>query len=75
MLQAIDSEESVILQLQKRYRWGAVAYKFNYGDRGKSVAKNQLVRAVEEKLGCKIAPTYKCDRKFNIFKISLRGGI
>ena len=74
VLQAIDSEESVILQLQN-ILMGAVAYKFNYGDRGKSVAKNQLVRAVEEKLGCKIAPTYKCDRQFNIFKISLRGGI
>ena len=67
VLQAIDSEESVILQLQN-ILMGVVAYKFNYGDRGKSVAKNQLVRAVEEKLGCKIAPTYKCDRKFNIFK-------
>ena len=55
MLQAIDSEESVILQLQN-ILIGAVAYKFNYGNRGKSVAKNQLVRAVEEKLGCKIAP-------------------
>lgn len=73
VLQAIDSKESVILQLQN-ILMGTVAYKFNFDSRGKSVAKNQLVCKVENELGCKIAPTYKSDRKFNVFKISLRGG-
>lgn len=74
LIQAIDSSESVILQLQN-ILMGTVAYKFNFGDDGQSEAKKELVLLVEKYLGQKIAPMQKNEqKKFNIFKISLRGG-
>lgn len=73
IIQAIDSAESVILQLQN-ILMGIVSYKFNYGDDGVSAAKSQLVSYLERKLGRKIAPTYPSEIKFNIFKINLGGG-
>ena len=74
LIQAIDSSESVILQLQN-ILMGTVAYKFNFGNNGQSEAKKELVSLVEKHLGQKIAPMQKNEQKrFNIFKMSLRGG-
>lgn len=74
ILQAIDSKESLILQLQN-ILMGTVAYKFNYGDAGKSEAKKELVKEVENYLGRSIEPVYRNEqKKFDIFKISLRWG-
>ena len=74
LIQAIDSRESVILQLQN-ILMGTVAYKFNFGSNGQSEAKKELVSLVESHLGQEIAPMQKNGQKrFNIFRISLRGG-
>lgn len=74
IIQAIDSSESVILQLQN-ILMGTVAYKFNFGYNGQSDAKKELVALVETHLGQAIAPMQKNEQKqFNIFKIALRGG-
>lgn len=73
IVQAIDSSESVILQLQN-ILMGTVAYKFNYCDKGCSQAKCELVEYVESKLGKKIAHMPRSEQKFNVFKIELRGG-
>lgn len=73
LVQAINSKESVLLQLQN-ILMGAVGYKFNLGEEGKSVAKNEVVKRIEEKLGNPIRPTSKVDQKFNVFKINLQRG-
>lgn len=73
IVQSIDSSESVILQVQN-ILMGTVAYKFNFGDLGQSQAKRELVEYVEDKLNKKIAPTPRNERKFNVFKIELKGG-
>lgn len=74
ILQAIDSKESLILQMQN-ILMGTVAYKFNYRDMGQSIAKNELVNEVESYIGRPIEPVYRNEqKKFDIFKISLRGG-
>lgn len=74
IMQAIDSSESVILQLQN-ILMGTVAYKFNFGSNALSEAKKEVVSLVEEYLGQAIAPMQRNEQKqFNIFKISLRGG-
>lgn len=74
ILQAINSKESAILQLQN-ILMGAVAYKYNFGAVGKSEAKNEVIKHVEKYLKHDIMPTTKNCRKFNVFKISLKGGM
>lgn len=73
IVQAIDSAESVILQMQN-ILMGTVSYKYNFGKDGSSIAKMELVSYVENKLGRKIGATYPSEKKFNIFKIILSGG-
>ena len=70
-IQAIDSKESLILQLQN-VLMGAVGYKFNYQNGGASKAKEKIVARIETRLGRKISATYPSERKFNIFVINLR---
>ena len=72
-IQAIDSYESVILQIQN-ILMGAVGYKYNYRHNGKSAAKEDVVRKIEERLHKSICPTGPFERKFNIFEICLREG-
>lgn len=74
IVQAIDSSESVIMQMQN-ILMGTVAYKFNFGNSGASISKKALVSYIEEKLGHEILPTSKSEVKFNVFKIMLGGGI
>ena len=70
-IQAIDSSESVILQMQN-ILMGAVGYKYNYRGTGNSSAKESVVRKIEERLNRQICPTTSSERKFNIFEINLR---
>ena len=73
IIQAIDSAESVLLQLQN-ILMGAVSYKYNYEESGTSIAKTQLVNYIEEKLDKRICATNLSEYKFNIFRINLGGG-
>lgn len=71
-VQAVRSNESVFVQLVDVLS-GIVAAKFN--ERGKdSKAKTEIIAHTESLLGCKIAPTNLCEKKFNVFKITLQGG-
>lgn len=69
-IQAIDSNESLILQLEDVIM-GAVGYKYNFGTQGKSEAKNKIVKLIEERIGFKIEGTPSTENKFNIFEIDL----
>lgn len=70
-VQALPSEESVIIQLADVLT-GIVAAKFN--SRTVSVAKLALISRIEDFLGHEIAPTVKSENKFNVFNINLRQG-
>lgn len=72
-IQAINSKESLILQIADVIM-GAVGYKYNFGYSGKSNAKNNIVRLIEEKIGKPITNTNKNEKKFNIFEIQLDSG-
>lgn len=67
---AIDSKESVFLQLED-ILMGAVAYKANYKNYGKSTSKLELIKHIEQKLGHQIENTNKSENKFNVFGIKL----
>lgn len=67
---AIESHDSVFLQLED-ILMGATAYKKNYGYHGKSKAKVELVKYLEEKLGHSLKPTNKNALKYNWFEIRL----
>lgn len=67
---AIESHESVFLQLED-ILMGATAYKKNYGYNGKSNAKVELVKYLEEKLRHSLLPTNKNAAKYNWFEIKL----
>ena len=70
-IQAIDSKESLILQMQN-ILMGAVGYKYNFRGEGSSDAKEQIVAKIENRLGRKIGKTYSSEQKFNVFEIALR---
>ena len=72
LIQAINSKESLLLQLED-VLMGAVAYKYNFGDSGKAMAKNNLIGVIEDILKTKITDNNRYNNKFNIFKINLRG--
>lgn len=72
-IQAIDSKESLILQMGNVVM-GAVGYKYNFKGNGFSASKEAVVSYIESKLGHKIAATALSEQKFNIFEIKLREG-
>lgn len=72
-VKAIDSSRSPILQLEN-ILMGAVAYKYNYPEGGKSLAKSKVLRRIEKHLGHEICESMRFEHKFNIFKIQLKGG-
>lgn len=72
-IQAINSKESIMLQLEN-ILMGAVGYKFNYCENGKSQSKNEVVKKIEENLGHAISSTSRSEKKFNVFKINLQEG-
>lgn len=69
--QAIDSRESVILQMQNVIM-GAVGYKYNYRGSGTSSAKEAVISRIEQHLHHKIGRTSSAAQKFNVFVIDLR---
>ena len=71
IIQAIDSKESLILQLENIIM-GATGYRFNYENQGTSSAKMQIVSHIETYLGHKISPTPASEPKFNVFAIELK---
>ncbi len=73
VVQAINSKESLLLQLQNVIM-GAIGYKFNFGESGTAKAKIEVVKRIEYKLGQPLSPTDKVAKKVNIFKINLKKG-
>lgn len=69
-VQAIESKQSLLIQLAD-VLIGAVGYK--YHQLQSSNAKLSVVEYIEKKLGHEIYATPKSERKFNVFKINLRG--
>lgn len=70
-VQAINSRESIILQMQN-VLMGAIGYKYNYNGAGQSNAKKAVVNHIEQHLHHKIEKTNSGVQKFNIFEIHLR---
>jgi len=72
LIQAIDSNESLILQLED-VLMGAVAYKYNFKNDGIAIAKNKIINILESKLNKELNTSKsRYDKKFNIFKMDLR---
>lgn len=69
-IQAINSKESLILQLED-VLMGAVGYKFNFVDNGASKPKTDLIKYFEQRNGNAIGATSLSAQKVNIFEISL----
>jgi hypothetical protein len=72
VVQAIKSEESVLLQLCD-VLIGLTQARFNWAD-NLGPAKRELLLHTENRLGRQIGPTYLSERKFNIFEIRPGGG-
>jgi hypothetical protein len=71
-VQSVRSDESVLIQLTDVLT-GAVAARLNDGLRPGS-AKEAVVERLEAGIGRGIAPTSRCEQKFNVFQIHLQGG-
>ncbi len=71
-VQALPSKQVVLIQLTDLLL-GAASSRINETLR-RGTAKESVVLDLEERLGRRLAPTYRSERKFNIFKIDLRGG-
>jgi hypothetical protein len=71
-VQAIGSEESVLIQLADVLT-GLAAARLNESLRAGS-AKDRLLRFFESRLGRRIQHTYKAEQKYNVFVINLQGG-
>ena len=74
LIKAIDSKESLILQMEN-ILMGAVGYKYNWGHNGASFAKQEVVRRIEHHIGRTIKHTSASEQKFNVFVIVLREGL
>ena len=71
-VQAVRSEESVLIQLTDVLT-GAAANRLNGSVRAGG-AKTTVLTKLERSIGRTIAPTWKNEQKFNVFRIDLRGG-
>jgi hypothetical protein len=71
-VQALPSKQVVLIQLADLLL-GMASSRLNNTLRNGS-AKEALVKHIEDKLNRAIAPTYRGENKFNVFKISLNGG-
>jgi hypothetical protein len=71
-VQALPSKQVVLIQLSDLLL-GIASARLNETLKQGS-AKEQLVTYLEDKLNREIAPTYRGENKFNVFKISLTGG-
>lgn len=68
-IESVKSSESSLVQLCD-VLVGAVQSKFNQSNRGSS-AKAALLQHIEYRLGGAIAPTFRSETQFNVFKIML----
>jgi hypothetical protein len=66
---AVSSGESVLVQLCDLLL-GATQARFNQSNTG-SAAKLELTEYLESGIGHRIGPTWKTERKFNVFRIEL----
>lgn len=71
-VQAVRSRESVLMQLIDVLT-GAVSARLNNSLQSGS-AKDIILSHFENRLGRRIAPTYRHEQKLNVFKINLAGG-
>lgn len=71
-VQPLPSGQLVLMQLCD-ILLGAASSRLNF-DAPASPAKLAIVERIEARLGRKIAPTWKSEEKFNVFKINLKGG-
>lgn len=71
-VQSLPSNEVVLIQLCDLLL-GAASSRIN-GTLNEGTAKETIVNRLETALGHRLAPTYKNEEKFNIFKIRLQGG-
>lgn len=71
-VQALPSKQVTLIQLADLFL-GAASSRLNQTLREGS-AKEKLVMDLEQRLGRPLAPTWRNEHKFNIFKIDLRGG-
>lgn len=71
-VQPLPSGQLVLMQLCD-ILLGAASSRLN-GAGPASPAKLAIVERIEARLGRKLAPTWKSEEKFNIFKINLQGG-
>lgn len=69
-IQFLNSKESLLLQIEDVIM-GAVGYKYNYEDKGQSIAKSEIIDIIEKYHS--FNKTNKDEPKFNIFKIKLGG--
>lgn len=70
-VQSIHSNESLGIQLADLLM-GALNGKAN--NKVTSNAKKSIIETIEQNLGREIKPTYRTEKKFNVFKIKLEGG-
>jgi uncharacterized protein DUF3800 len=71
-IQAVRSDESVLIQLSD-VLVGMAAYRLE-NHRLSNCAKAEVVKHFEAVSGKRIKHTFKCEQKFNVFEINLKGG-
>lgn len=71
-IQALPSRDLVLIQLADLFL-GMASSRLNEALRTGGV-KEQVVTRLEKHLGRMLAPTYRTENKFNIFRINLQGG-
>lgn len=71
-VQGVKSKESVLVQFADVLTGIASARLNNRLNDGS--AKSSVVQAMEQGLGKTIAPTWRSEHKYNVFKINLDGG-
>jgi len=71
-IQALPSKQVTLIQICDLLL-GMVSARMNE-TLNEGSAKHRLVRELEERIGCRLAPTYCSENKLNIFKINLQGG-
>lgn len=70
-VQPIESKQSVLIQIADVIT-GATAAKLN-NQLIQGSAKSRLVEQIESRISGPIQPTYRSERKFNVFEIDLKG--
>jgi hypothetical protein len=71
-VQALPSTDVSLIQLAD-FLLGMASSRMNESVKRGS-GKDELIRYLEKQLGKPLAPTWKLEKKFNIFKINLEGG-